>query len=1268
MATHDVRRTSADINKDSNLNVQLNNGGNNMGNQSSTELLGNLSKGGTTNMTESTTTTTQGGNNMSNQSSESILAAPEVTDPRANLSKATKGGTNMTKQSEDRFVGTAEWFNKDNNSKEVGEMTGEEVIEFSNFGNPNGETELVIKFNSEEGWISWKEDEFHPIAPRLVRVHRDYLYAINEIAYSESTVAQTIDLILTTVKSKSKLKDAQTFLEGLIGTVLVTNWESDDHNVDAYNTAAIQPNYMNLVDAQKVLRQNDVVAFHTNKDGHIVLKKERKTKTAWVKGCLEFATQVWGAALPDKTNTKRAYVRDALGVMGLSANGERSMVDADKGGKLFARHSMVKHIGAKVENPQLDCLMSEMANGKLAVHWGTKQKSLFLNAPLLSASNGDGGCIVREAIKAITSKRLKGSLNLDLLFQNEEYKAHVESNCNSVNIVNSKEKGNRKEHIAFVKKELNTHLNSLRGKEIAAGEVVEFQGVPIVTNTNNFPVVLVKRNVSTGRVINTEVRTLKVDLTVEATVIDTDHKYRGQWFKGMGTRNDDFIVEGSDANIIFNDNSVKNRKAVLIRMWAAATKQPIAFCIDGKFRFVKPNKETNNFELGGEVDFDQVQADLESKLIKTYKVSTIVNAKELEDFKNANHENGNSYEGVTEEKLEGDLVRIHFEAEGIEAPMVFAIELSSVAENFCVGRKVSNIQSSFLATFKASNDESEGFLNKTAVGTINKVDAKVARTLRIAQSDKVDATFDLKFGTGVVNHLAKEDALTPMYRRDALAEILVKANRKHNPRDLFIALGQKWPNGFVVSGSTATGGRPWTVNVPTHLISVQGGFDRNGWSYNETVTNTYAFLLLLADRTACPQLIADYAMGVSGALNGWKADVAKEKKAFTKGCTVFETHGMKVLANSTAGYEEHNGQLVPVILVDESNPHILGTAVGKDGKVAKKIKSGDVVFFYRNPMIDLTPAVIRVTKNQSVCGPFTCAVAPSVLNWSSQTDNDGDVLWIIPAKQVGIRNVDTDEEASKVAGNLMKHPLVGQKLANETMKSFGCDDQLADIIKVRPEFSVTKPTHRVVISLAGEAEKVANHYRKRVGQGYGIMHNAYMSFIRKFIKGGSAAFTPVDLQAIKGCSFVMYEEWGLAGYTYQNENSFTGMDNRAKAHEGKAKRVNHNAVIDLFGEALTHTSEEVLDAAGAYAAMQSIQSQVEKGIYYPSTDHARKLYEEALRNGLVRSLTKGAFVFESDNINPLFFFTSKDVPVDSGELFSEALQTWMSFAQYLRVH
>ncbi len=265
------------------------------------------------------------------------------------------------------------------------------------------------------------------------------------------------------------------------------------------------------------------------------------------------------------------------------------------------------------------------------------------------------------------------------------------------------------------------------------------------------------------------------------------------------------------------------------------------------------------------------------------------------------------------------------------------------------------------------------------------------------------------------------------------------------------------------------------------------------------------------------------------------------------------------------------------------------------------------------------------------------------------------MLWVIPGKQVGIRNVDTDEKASVVAGGLMNHVLVGRTLAESTMASFGCDNLFAGIIKSRDAFSVAGAVKAVSLSVVEEAEKVANHYHIRVGQGYAAMFNAFSSFIRKSNNGG--VFSAAELQGIKGCSFVLYEEWGLAGFTKANEDAFGEVFKLAKGHLGLIKVSNKKAIGRFAkGAALANGAKE---AAAVFVAQHMIQSGIERNEpVVAKSAKAAAIKAEALSNGLFRTLTKGAHSFGSDAINPIF----KQASVDAENVFADALVAWQTFA------
>jgi hypothetical protein len=441
-------------------------------------------------------------------------------------------------------------------------------------------------------------------------------------------------------------------------------------------------------------------------------------------------------------------------------------------------------------------------------------------------------------------------------------------------------------------------------------------------------------------------------------------------------------------------------------------------------------------------------------------------------------------------------------------------------------------------------------------------------------------------------------------------------------------------------------------------------FNKTGFSTDNKVVEVHAFLSLVADKSSCPHLLAEYGFRLGSSLENWKDDVNSREKAFVKGSPLFTTHGMKVLANSQAGYESVDGVEVPVIWINSNNPLVTGT-VDKNGKKVKQIKDGDVVLFYRNPVVDLTPGIIRF--NDKACGNFTCAVSPSVLAWSSQTDNDGDTLWIVPLKQVRISGVDTEgergDEVRESIASMMNHPLVGKEIAVEAMAKFGAGDLFAGIIKPRSNFgaeinNVVVDSNPDIIKLA---EAVANHYTVRVGQGYSLMFNAFNSFTTKYHQSGYSAFSHAEIVAIKASSFVFYEEFGLAGFSAGNESQFDKLTKSALERLGKNK-VSSSGLLTRKNKG---GNKNPWFYASKFRAQSIIQSQTELNKHFGDvelkfgTSESQQIKLEALNNGLFRTLTKG-HLNQDGVINGIFSSLSVDM-IETAHPFAEAMITWQEF-------
>ena len=1074
---------------------------------------------------------------------------------------------------------------------EVNDMLRTTVFKFDNFGNPNNSGELELTFDKLNNTIAWNGGAEYKIAVRVISVKKlpkFSQYDNQKYTFAAVTSSDLVAYIWKSVRQAQYYRSAEDILSSLVGTVLIAEWESDIDSTN-YNNCAIQKDVANVVDSQKVLRDNAVVALEIDLYNNIKTKKERGGKSAWVEGCLEFATKQWGFALPDKTNTKRAYIGDGVSVMGVSADGSVSMVDADKSGKFFNRHAMIKHISAEVPDARPDALLTELDNDKFAASWGTEQPCLFMNSPLLALAFGDGGCYIKNLIEYTTVKRLDGYINLDLL-----------------DSVDTNDEIDFPELCKEVKQSLVEQANANGG--LKPNESLTFDGQTALVNNSLLDLEIAEVRVRKSAPINNIVRGLDIEVKTKATV-EAVAKLRGQWFKGMTTPNSSLVItqDGNtveNVNILFNDNSVKNRKAMLVRMWASRTSNNIAFCRDGQFRFVSFNDETEKFETGELVDMTVVQADLEA-MAEEFVVSFTANKSEVAEFLVARQEvlgrNNTLLDSeVSVKEIDDELVEVSITGKGVKAPVVMAVELSSVPENLSVNRKTSAVLSEFLTTFGQVNSRVKSVANSKIARRAN----LMAKTISIANNNKVDAIFNL----------------SSKCQFNSLKQALESASKLGNARDFFRALAQRWENGFEIKGKLCS------LVVPTHLVSVLGGFDSSGRSFNKTVNDLYAFLLLLLENKTNPVVMRNYALGLGRALAYWKEEVAERRGAFTSSARVFDTHGLKVLASPLAGTETHAEVEVPVVLLSSDNPLVVG-AVDKNGKTVKKVADGDVVFFYRNPILDLTPAVVRVVDAGVACDKWTVAVSQSVLTWSSMSDVDGDTLWLVPAKQVGIPNVSVDG-GSEMVSELMSHPLVGKQVSKETLSAWRCGGQLEDIVKSRPDFTVENIVKENDVDVIDLANKVAEHYLNKVGLGYSAMFNAYSTFTRKFNNG--VRFTRKELLGIKGCSFALYEEFGLSGYSQKNADRFeqlrlavTVWTSGAKKQQGVSKFLRRTKSEKVAEKVARLDSNDVLHCASQFAAQTVIQAKIRRGEATLLPAFAKGMEDDAVLSGLMRSLTKG---------------------------------------------
>ena len=1146
---------------------------------------------------------------------------------------------------------------------------------FKTFGNPNAKTSVTLFFNVEHRLININT----PISAvakqfnqRLIEVYQFVIPGFPEVTsakfktYDTANVADFIALVKLvhqSLKACDTVVEAQDLFSGLIGTMFMDQWESKEHDTTQYSTAAIVEQQGNVVDAQAVARLNKVVAFHRDENRNILIKSGRRigrtnrtlldeqgnpseqgtkgSPSSWVsaqvrndkgelvtKDCLEVAMETWGFCLSDKTNTKYAYCLDAVqAIGGVSYDGLKSLVVADKEGKALARHSMSAHISAKFPGSVArDGLLSEMSEGRFAAHYGKDlQASYIVDTTITSLLMGDGGMVLNTPITANINKKLVANFNLTTSTLTED-----------------------EARVAVL-----AELQKL--ESLTPGQVVEFDGQVLLQYCGNLEVNVVKVAVAKTVAANTEVVGLEFNLQVEATITDSNWKLRGQWLKGMTAKYSNFKLLTSKGgaqlptDLVFNANSVKNKKAMLLRMWANYNNLKVAFCKDGAIRLLKSDTK-GNLVKAGEINAKGIQKGID-KMVKDAYVSFQANHVTVARHQEASPE---AFESLTVSAPDANgLCTIEGTVKVINAPLVVAVELSSVAENLSVGRGVAPITTKLLTTFTDANE--------VVINTVRKHSNRVAKMVEASTSKEVAKTLDLH-----------KDSL----ELDEVLAIVVAAPSAYIA---FEGLKNKFPNGLQITGNVGKSSRgamrPWSVNLYTQLLFSNGKFNKSGWSHDTKINNVYSFLKLIAQGNRDVKTlntIADFAYAVGYGLDMWREDVVSGKGTLTKTNACLTHHGMKVIANAEAGYELHEGHQVPVILLSEANPLVQtiakrkAVALDKNGRNVKPLADGDVVLFHRNPLVDLMPAIIRVV-GEDVVGPYVAAISPDAFALANCGDFDGDSIWLIPGYQMGTRKVlkptDAKYMPSAKLTALMTHPLVGGKISNKAMYVYaGSNNILSGILETKDVTNLTTTEKLAVspgVSISYElgliadrteqlydartqqanpeltigklwcqgAEATANHYRIRVGQGYSIMFNAINTYIDEY-HSGNPIRDDRRIYAVKAASLYIYEHIGLAGYSYESEQSFKRLYDFGKGLLGLSKHTvikthfngGHRAPYrESVGRATDLSTMAVVD----YFAMTIVQSSINRK--NSNTQKSGNLYRSAIKAAVMRSLTKGLF-------------------------------------------
>lgn len=162
---------------------------------------------------------------------------------------------------------------------------------------------------------------------------------------------------------------------------------------------------------------------------------------------------------------------------------------------------------------------------------------------------------------------------------------------------------------------------------------------------------------------------------------------------------------------------------------------------------------------------------------------------------------------------------------------------------------------------------------------------------------------------------------------------------------------------------------------------------------------------------------------------------------------------------------------------------------------------------------------------------------------------------------------------------------------------------------------------------------------------------------------------------IKATSFVIYEEWALSGYSQANETHFIKLDDQAKELLGTKKKGVASHAGRFAKLSVNPRLCNVISLCAEYAAMAKVQSMIENSNKVRANTQDDEyaavnllmsrdsgVYYDAVRFGLFRTLTKGAFAYgDSSRINPIF---AKHYSDDDNNPYQPVIAAWQNYVSY----
>lgn len=929
------------------------------------------------------------------------------------------------------------------------------LLKVKTYGNKQASELHYINFDYDNYSIEWRGETYQLEPNVLIHFKADGKAKATEVGlFDPATVMLVIKSQILKLERAHQVDD---LIASLQGSLIIA--END------YAVGGIQKPNGKYHDRIRVMLDNKVIALGITLNAHNGLEVG---KTDILPTDIKVVQSHYGSAISDKNNKKCFYVGDGVNAAFVTkvGNNYKTLNPTDNVAKLANRIGSHKFIPAKLENVEASKLVSQLSNGQYACTYGMPMTTIIHDG---GWNNGSGAAVCNKPIHYIIDKTLRGSIAVDQL--DEQY----------LNTLSN----NREQQLNQIGEELLAYLKSQKGTDLEPGEAIEFKGVEVVRNRNSFAVSIDSIRLKKGYFLNSECRSIRVDVKTFAHRYDYNAKLRGNLKKLMTIHSPNTQVYGLNGEQINYDILLGGEciKGVIpnLELYANSFKEDTVFGLDGKL--YRNNKEVKEEEIK-----DWIKANTKQIVIEQVISSEYFNQYQTDFNKRGDRYSANSDGSYTLKSVVNAVVgKAHY-----------AVELSSVPENF--------------------TDSYQGVPGQMMLSTMNS-NIKTAIVKHQETAAKNLDLFDLSSYSAEFNLTHAEDR----------AEFDEKLNLKGNETIEMILkkLAQKWVKG--VKLSVVVNNYTYSVILPTKLLFHYIAFDAAGYPLNEQemMNNVISLLKLCSTAGADTVLLKEYMFYVKAYLEKWVKDIEQNKNSFIRGNHAIKSFGMKVVSSAEYGTYKDTG--IPEIWLNPKSPLITGNSplvYGKD-----KLREGSIVLFYRNPLPFFTPGIIRFSSN---IDPLVAGISPIVWSKACLADQDGDAIYLVPMSRFGI-----NDNNIKAATELLNHKL-GMDLFSKVLEGITPIEDFVKGKSVLPNQFVSSVSIEEFNSTLGA---VNNHYSLRVGQGYSLMHDCICSFVDKYHQGKEISEN--EAIAIKQSAFLFYEEYGLGGYKPSSEKEFLSLEMKA---------------------------------------------------------------------------------------------------------------------------